>query len=145
MSAIHLTGKCDAHGGDQARYFMETALAHLPEPEKAYLNGNSLSILDWGCAFGEGVANLARAFPRSVVAGLDSSKKVVDEAAARHAGHEFIWSEDGAIPRDFDVIVVSNCLEYFEQPLAALEKHLAASRCLYIVLVPYNECPLHPQ
>jgi GT2 family glycosyltransferase/SAM-dependent methyltransferase len=136
----------DAHGGgEQTRYFMETALAHLPEPEKAYLSGNPLTVLDWGCAFGEGVAALSRAFPRSRVAGLDFSKKAIDEAGVRHAGHEFIWSEDGAIPRDFDCIVTSNCLEHFEQPLAMLERHLASCKGLYIVLVPYNECPLHPQ
>jgi GT2 family glycosyltransferase/glycosyltransferase involved in cell wall biosynthesis len=43
------------------------------------------------------------------------------------------------------VIVTSNCLEHFEAPLAVLEKHLASCKSLYIVLVPYNECPLHPQ
>src|SRR5437867_1045800 len=136
----------DAHaGGEQIRYFMETALAHLPEPEKAYLHENSLTILDWGCAFGEGVATLARAFPGSRVAGLDFSKKAIEEARIRNAGHEFIWSEDGAIPKDFDVIVTTDCLEYFEQPLAWMERHTAACRSLYIALVPYNECPLHPQ
>src|SRR5260370_1100364 len=119
----------DAYGaGDQTRYFMETALSHLPEAERAYLNAAPRTILDWGCALGEGVATLARAFPRSRVAGLDFSKKAIDEAGVRNAGYEFIWSEDGAIPRDFDCIVTSNCLEHFEQPLAMLEKHLAACK-----------------
>ena len=50
----------DAHGGgDQTRFFMETALSHLPEAEKAYLNSGGVTILDWGCAFGEGVTTLA--------------------------------------------------------------------------------------
>ena len=138
--------KWDANGGgEQTRFFMETALSHLPEAEKSYLNSGAVTILDWGCAFGEGVATLAHAFPRSKVAGLDFSKTAIDQAQTRNAGHEFIWSEDGSIPRDFDVIVTSNCLEHFEQPLAILEKHLASCSSLYIVLVPYNECPLHPQ
>src|SRR5258705_11358075 len=117
-----------ASDAEQTRYFMETALAHLPEPEKAYLSDNPLTILDWGCAFGEGVAALARAFPRSQVAGLDFSKEAIDEAGVRHAGPEFIWSEDGAIPRDFDCIVAENCLQNFQQPLAWMERHAAAGR-----------------
>src|SRR5207247_5904877 len=142
----HFQGQWDSCGGsERTRYFMETLLSNLPQREKAYLAGDSLTILDWGCAFGEGVATLARAFPRSRVAGLDFSKKAIDEAGVRNAGHEFIWSDDGAIPRDFDCIVTSNCLEHFEQPLAALERHLASCKGLYIVLVPYNECPLQPQ
>src|SRR5438876_1165827 len=124
---------------------METLLSNLPQREKAYLAGDSLTILDWGCAFGEGVAALARAFPRSRVAGLDFSRTAIGQASVRNAGHEYIWSEDGAIPRNFDVIVTSNCLEHFETPLAVVEKHLASCNSLYLVLVPYNECPLHPQ
>src|SRR5437899_2414526 len=104
----------DAHdGSEQTRYFMQTVLSHLPDYEKAYLTGRELTILDWGCAFGEGVAVLAQAFPRSHVAGLDFSQAVIDEAHIRNPGHEYIWSED-AIPRDFDVIVTSNCLEHFD-------------------------------
>ncbi len=73
------------------------------------------------------------------------SKTAIDQAQIRNAGHEFIWSEDGTILNDFDVIVTSNCLAQFEAPLAVLEKHLASCKSLYIVLVPYNECPLHTQ
>ena len=142
----YFQGKWDDYGGsEQTRYFMETALSHLPEHERAYLSAAPRTILDWGCAFGEGVATLTRVFPESQVAGLDFSKTAIDQAQIRNAGHEFIWSEDGSIPRDFDVILTSNCLEHFEAPLAVLEKHLASCKSLYIVLAPYNECPLHPQ
>jgi GT2 family glycosyltransferase/glycosyltransferase involved in cell wall biosynthesis len=146
MTHTHVIERWDAHGaGEQTRYFMETLLSHLPEYERAYLHGAPRMILDWGCASGEGVTTLARVFPRSQVVGLDFSGTVIDQARIRHAGHEFIWSEDGAIPRDFDVIVTSNRLEHFEAPLAVLEKHLASCKSLYIALVPYNECPLQPQ
>ena len=125
---------------------MKTVLANLPEPEKSYLTTNSLAILDWGCAFGEGVAELAKAFPLSRVTGLDFSRPAIAEARIRNPGFEYIWSEDGAIPRNFDVIVTSNCLEHFDAPLAMSKKHLAACNTLYVVLVPYNEAPpLHPQ
>src|SRR5260370_2511130 len=96
---------------------METLRSNLPQREKAYLAGDSLTILDWGCAFGEGVAALARAFPRSRVAGLAFSRTAIGQASVRNTEHEYIWSEDGAIPRNFDVSVTSNCLEDLQTPL----------------------------
>ena len=138
--------KCDSGGGGEwTRYFMQTALENLPEREKAFLSGNALTILDWGCGFGDGVAALASAFPQCRVSGLDFSETAILQARIRNAGNEFIWSEDGEILGDFDVIVASNCLELFEQPLAWVEKHVAACRNLYIALLPYDEYPLHPR
>src|SRR5260221_9675025 len=114
----------DAYGaGEQTRYFMETALSHLPEAERAYLNAAPRTILDWGCALGDGVATLARAFPRSRVAGLDFSQTAIDQAHIRNGGHEYIWAQDGAILPEFDVIVTSKCLEHFEAPLAPIKKN----------------------
>src|SRR5579864_7103047 len=102
MSHIPLTERWDAGGcSAQTRYFMETLLSHLPEQEKAYLHAAPRTILDWGCAFGEGVATLARVFPLSHVVGLDFSQTAIDQAKIRNPGHEYIWSEDGAILRDF--------------------------------------------
>src|SRR5437016_5225459 len=89
------------------RDFMETVLANLPAYEKAYLAAQALTVLDWGCDSGEGILTLARAFPGLQVAGLDSSRSAIDRARTRNPGYEFIWSEDGAIPRDFEVIVAS--------------------------------------
>src|SRR5260370_41909220 len=96
----YFQGSWDSYGGSgQTRYFMQTLLANLPESEKAYLQAGSRTILDWGCAFGEGVAALAKTFPQSRVAGLDFSKAAIDEARVRNAGYEDIWTDGGAIPR----------------------------------------------
>src|SRR5262249_53627633 len=110
-----------------------------------YLNRGSLNILDWGCAIGNGVASLAEAFPGNEVSGLDFSAGAIEEARMRHPGYEFMVTKDGEIPRPFDVIVTSNCLEHFEYPIVMMEKHLASCRDVYLVLVPYNEAPLHEQ
>ncbi len=107
----------DANGGEaQTRYFMELLIAHLPEPEREYLKRGSLKILDWGCAIGNGVASLAEAFPGNEVSGLDFSAGAIEEARLRHPGYEFMVTKDGEIPRPFDVIVTSNCLEHFGIP-----------------------------
>ena len=135
----------DALGGRaQTGHFMEQVVASLPATDLACLRSEEWEILDWGSAFGEGVDVLARQFPHSVVSGLDFSTRAIEQARKQFP-QEFIWSETGAIPREFDCIVTSNCLEHFEDPLAVVTAHLQSCRFLYVVLVPFNEWPLHEQ
>jgi len=129
-------------GSEQTWHFMERLVASIPAPEAAFLHSRRLRILDWGCALGEGVQVLARAFPQSEVAGLDFSPTALAEAHRRNPGHEYLLSSGGEIPGDFDVIVTSNCLEHFEDPLGVAKRHLPACRLLYVALVPYKEHPL---
>ena len=68
----------------QSRHFMLQLLAHLPLPELQWLIEPDRSILDWGCATGEGTAVLARLLPNSQVTGLDFAKHAIDEASQRH-------------------------------------------------------------
>jgi 2-polyprenyl-3-methyl-5-hydroxy-6-metoxy-1,4-benzoquinol methylase len=133
----------DAHNGrQQTRYFMECLLANLPDPELRFLRNAHPTILDWGCALGDGVDVLATSFPKSDVAGLDFSRIAIEEAARTYPQHRFIHAEEGAIPVAFDVITNSNCLEHFEFPIAVLQSQLLACRSLYVILTPYNESPL---
>ena len=129
----------------QSRHFMLQLLAHLPLPELQWLIEPDRSILDWGCATGEGTAVLARLLPNSQVTGLDFAKHAIDEASQRHPEAKFVWTSEGEIPDDFDVVVTSNCLEHFEDPLAVATDHVRHCRSLYIILVPYKEHPLHEQ
>lgn len=132
-------------GPEQSRHFMEMLLKSLPAREGDFLRSNATQILDWGCAFGEGVDLLAKAFPAAKVEGLDFSEHAIATARQRFPEHEFISTPDGALPRDFDVIVTSNCLEHFEKPLEIVNQHLPHCRLLYMALVPYNEHPFDPQ
>jgi glycosyltransferase involved in cell wall biosynthesis/2-polyprenyl-3-methyl-5-hydroxy-6-metoxy-1,4-benzoquinol methylase len=134
------------HGTAQTAHFMERLLDSLPSGVARYLRKGKLEVLDWGCAFGEGVVRLAGAFPRCSVSGLDYSQHAVDVARVRYPSLEFLHTDDGSIPRAFDVIVTSNCLEHFEEPLAIVQDQLGACRSLYIALVPYREeslCEFH--
>ena len=132
-------------GPSQSRHFMLQLLSHLPSPELQWLLESSVSILDWGCATGEGTDILRGLFPNSEVCGLDFAKLAIDEAERRHPQTTFVWAADGEIQHQFDVILSSNCLEHFEDPLAIARDHLAHCRSLYIILVPYKEHPLHEQ
>jgi hypothetical protein len=124
---------------------MSLVVANLPDPEVSFLRQGGLAILDWGCAFGEGAAVLKERFPVNDVTGLDFAELAVKTAELRHQECRFIHSVDGSIPTVFDVITISNCLEHFEHPLDVVREHLPFCRSLYVILVPYNEYPLHEQ
>jgi GT2 family glycosyltransferase/glycosyltransferase involved in cell wall biosynthesis/SAM-dependent methyltransferase len=132
-------------GGGQTRHFMRQLLGHLPDAILDWLVERPLDVLDWGCAYGEGAALLAQALPDATVRGLDFSLTAIEEARRRHAGVEFVWTEDGTIPQQHDVIVTSNCLEHFVDPIDVLRGHLRSCRSLYIAMVPFKEAPLHEQ
>jgi len=129
-------------GSEQTRHYMELILANLPILEMAYMRSTSLRILDWGCAFGDGAALLAQFFPLSRAFGLDFAQKAIEEARRRYPHLEFILTQQGEIPGEFDVIVTSHTLEHLENPLEKVKRHLLACKDLYIILVPYDEHPL---
>jgi glycosyltransferase involved in cell wall biosynthesis/2-polyprenyl-3-methyl-5-hydroxy-6-metoxy-1,4-benzoquinol methylase len=132
----------EANGGTlQTRHFMERLVANLPLEIIALMGRRPLKILDWGCAFGEGVDVLAHAFPGAQVIGLDLSPVAIQEAKRRHPAYEFRVKATGSVG-PFDVVISSNCLEHFESPLEVLREHLRSCRSLCIVLVPYDEDPL---
>jgi SAM-dependent methyltransferase len=129
------------NGPAQTRYFMSCIVAALPAAERRHLGSQALSILDWGCALGDGVDVLKQAFPRCVVVGQDFSVEAITRARRAYPQHEFVVDEE--IRCDFDVVVVSNCLEHFGDPLRLVETHLASCRALYVALVPFEEEPLY--
>jgi len=127
------------NGPSQTRYFMQRLVGNLPAEETSYLVSKGATALDWGCAFGDGVEVLARSFPKCRVSGLDFSQTAIAEARQAFPQREFLHAEDGEIPRRFDVIVTSACLEHFDDPLAVARTHLRSCRDFYVVLVPYRE------
>src|SRR3989304_1110582 len=84
-------------GREQARQFMEVLAANLPETEREFLSAQKASVLDWGCAFGEGVDVLARTFPQCQVSGLDFAPRAIAEARRSYPHYEFLHTENGKI------------------------------------------------
>ena len=132
-------------GPGQSRHFMLQLLAHLPLPDLSWLIASAPTILDWGCATGEGTEMLAKLLPNSGVTGLDFARIAIDTAAQRHRQATFLWDPEGSVRDIFDVIVTSNCLEHFADPLSVALAHIERCRHLYLALVPYREHPLHDQ
>ena len=82
-------------GSEQTTHFMQRPLRSVPSTELAWLAAKPRSILDWGCAFGEGVSVLAQRFPQSRVSGLDFAAAAIAEARKRYPDRDFIFSSDG--------------------------------------------------
>jgi 2-polyprenyl-3-methyl-5-hydroxy-6-metoxy-1,4-benzoquinol methylase/glycosyltransferase involved in cell wall biosynthesis len=135
----------DEYGGrDQTTYFMRRLIESLPPAENEYLSLREASVLDWGCAFGNGVDVLGKTFPRCRPVGIDFAKRAVAEARRLFPQYEFQHTERGEIAGKFDVIVTSNCLEHFDDPVALIRQHLQSCGSFYAAMVPYREAPLHP-
>ena len=126
----------------QTTHFMQRLVENLPQPEREFLATERPSVLDWGCALGNGVDVLAKAFPSCRVVGMDFAERAIAEARKCFPKYEFRHTQQGEINDHFDVIVTSNCLEHFADPLAVMRQHLRSCRQFYVALVPYQEAPL---
>jgi len=125
-------------GREQTAFFMRTLLERLPWAVELAIEG-SQTILDWGCALGDGVAELARRFPAQTVQGLDVSPVAIEKAREAFPQFGFFTTPLEQLGGRFDVLVSSNCLEHFEHPLAVLEGCLAHTRRLFLLMVPFAE------
>ncbi len=76
---------------------------------------------------------------------MDFAPHAIAEARQSFPGYEFRPTEAGEIGDQFDVVITSNCLEHFADPLSVMRRHLQSCRQFYVILVPYREAlPLHP-
>jgi len=126
-------------GPAQTAHFMQRLIANLTTREHDFLSSRPLRILDWGCAMGDGLNELAKAFPLCDLVGMDISGVAIQKARLKYPGLTFVETERGILEDHVDVVVTSNLLEHFDAALEWLERLLVASRWLVIVLVPYRE------
>lgn len=132
-------------GGEQTRFFAELLVSLLPEWFTADVRRGRLSLCDWGCAEGEMVAYLGQIFHGQTVAGVDCAPAAIDRARAQYPAHDFSAADwlaaDAALP-SYDVVVTSNVLEHFHDPIRILREVLARVADKYlVVLVPFAEDP----
>lgn len=127
-------------GKEQTRYFMELLLLHIPPEVYRDLAKANSTILDWGCALGQGVDVLTNAFSSAKVIGLDFSETACIKAKQLFPEYEFRSSPLDEGDR-FDVIITSNVLEHYYDPFPLMEKHLSHTQKYYILMVPFNQIP----
>ena len=126
-------------GREQTEYFMQLIIENLPENIKKYIDNSENTILDWGCALGQGVNLLQNKFPNAKVRGIDFSDTAIEEAKNEYQNLSFISGRLSELNEKFSVITCSNCLEHFADPKPYFKEHLAYTKDIYIALVPYRE------
>jgi len=132
-------------GEEQTTFFAEIAMQNLPESLKKIIIDNNLSILDWGCAEGEGTCRIKKEFKESHVVGLDFSSIAVKKAKKNYPHLEFINSELKENNSKFDVIFSSNCLEHFDNPKNVMGEFFKFANDYVILLLPFREFKRIPE
>jgi 2-polyprenyl-3-methyl-5-hydroxy-6-metoxy-1,4-benzoquinol methylase len=124
------------NGIEQTRYFMQMLINNLPFTPSG-------TVLDYGCALGQGVNELSLAFPACRVEGYDYAVTAIIQARRLYPQHTFHSRRPAGT---YNTVISSNVLEHYADPVAQMREHLEkAGRC-YVAMTPYNERPnkTHP-
>lgn len=112
------------------RYFLE----FLPKK-------SSFSLLDIGCALGDGCLLFKKHFPKAEISGADFSKVGIEKAKGKTDEIHFfvldISKEDP--PKKYDYITLIHTLEHFNDPYPIVDKCLNFVNEALIIQVPYTE------
>lgn len=128
------------HGREQSIFFGRILVDNLPDWLTRVLRDERLTICDWGCALGDGTDLLAQLFPGPVT-GIDFAEPAIESARATFSKPRFLRVDLLHEPFDehFEVVVSSNTLEHFDDPVAVLERLGGLATEALVVLVPFRE------
>lgn len=127
-------------GRGQTNYFTNLAWRNLPPKFIETLNNtDNLSILDWGCAEGDGVNCITKMFPQIKVSGLDFSETAIENARKNYPQHTFYDGSLEDYDNKFSIIFTSNTLEHFEDPFRWINQILKYTEQFLIIMVPFQE------
>lgn len=101
--------------------------------------GSSFSLLDVGCALGDGLEVLHRRFPLADLFGIDFSPMAIKRCQTELKGIASFSVQDMLqLTHWYDIIFISNVLEHFIDFHQRARKLVMHCQRLYI-MVPYNE------
>lgn len=126
-------------GRGQTIFFANVALDHFPDWFKEEIDSHSYSICDVGCALGDGVDVIAKAFPSSKVIGIDFSEEAINKAKQYYPSYTFEVADILQMTDQYDVIFSSNTLEHFHDPFPILHKMLQHSNKYLVLLLPFQD------
>jgi hypothetical protein len=131
-------------GPNQSRFFAKISVEHTPRWFVERLRRESLSLVDWGCAQGDGTDVWASYISASQITGVDFSAVAIRQAAERYPSIRFVnedWLKEGqqATSDQFDVLFSSNTLEHFHQPYEILNSICMRAKIAALVTLPYKE------
>ncbi len=124
-----------ASEGDSWRDFpYEYLVQFLPQ-------GSGFSLLDIGCALGDGCLLMKKHFPHSTISGADFSESGIKKARQRSEEINFILMDvtRDEPPDKYDYITIVHTLEHFNDPYPIVDKCLNFVNKAVIIQVPYVE------
>lgn len=127
------------HGPEQSLAFAQVAYDLMPDFLKHDLQTNQWTVVDLGCAEGDGTAHLAKLFPSCNFVGIDFSKAAIDQASKKYHNCTFkvvdIYKE---IP-EADVLFSSNVLEHLACPREIMSGAFSSHSKYIVYLLPLND------
>jgi SAM-dependent methyltransferase len=128
------------HNGDeQTLHFYVLLVNSLPEYIHNELEKNRYSVVDFGCAQGEGTEFFAKAFEQAHVTGVDISTEGIEIAKRKHSKAAFLATDLTESNSKWDILISSNTLEHFYEPWNILNKLSNKINKYMIILVPFDQ------
>lgn len=101
----------------------------------------SFSLLDIGCALGDGTILIKEKFPKSEISGCDISSVGIKKAKQKHKEIKFfelnILKQN--LSKKYDYITMVSIIEHFDEPSFVIDKCLNRVNKALIIDCPYNE------
>lgn len=131
-------------GPAQSRFFANVTLDNLPPWLIGSIRKEELTLVDWGCAQGDGTNALVRVFDPKKLTGVDFSAESIETAKERYGAIEFLVEDwlHASFPnheKSYDFVFSSNTLEHFHNPFEAIEKISSKAQLGLIFALPYRE------
>lgn len=124
-------------GPAQTKYFADLFLDNIPQWFIHYVQENKFSVLDLGCAEGDGT-NVLSSFWKNI-SGADISESAILKASRKYPNIHFEVQNVYQLTQDWDVIFISNVLEHFEKPFDILVEISKHTRRAVVIMVPFEE------
>lgn len=100
----------------------------------------SFTLLDIGCAIGDGCEYLQEEFPAARITGVDISDIGITKAKQKTIAIQYVALDilEAPIPGYYDFITIIETLEHFDAPFSVVDKCLKHVNHSLIISVPFN-------
>ncbi|MCX5464221.1 methyltransferase [Alcaligenes parafaecalis] len=131
-------------GPAQSRFFANVTLDNLPSWLIRAVKKQELTLVDWGCAQGDGTDALVRFFDPKSLTGVDFSTESIAAAKKRYGAIDFLaedWLQESfsELGKEYDFVFSSNTLEHFHDPFEVIKKISSKAKLGLIFALPYRE------
>ena len=127
------------NGKGQSLFFAKIAHSAMPAFFKRDLVRNAWTVIDIGCALGDGTAYLAKQFPSCRFIGYDFSFEAIKQASDQYTNCEFAVADIYELNTSADVIFSSNTLEHLNNPNMLIEQMCNSAKKYVVLLLPLDD------